>query len=157
MINRWFSKFQIASAGFMAYTHGMNDAQKSMGIITFAIIGAGLLPSGADVPVWVMVACAVAMGLGTAGGGWRIIKTMGVNMFKLQPINGFAADTASATIIATASVLGAPVSTTHVISTCIMGVGAAKRVSAVRWKLVGHILWAWVLTIPITALLGPAS
>jgi inorganic phosphate transporter, PiT family len=153
-VNRWFSKLQIVSAGFMAYTHGMNDAQKSMGIITFALVGAGVLPSGANVPVWVMVLCALAMCFGTAAGGWRIIKTMGVNMIRLQPIHGFAAETAAAAVIATASAIGAPVSTTHVISSSIMGVGAAKRITAVRWMLARSILWAWVLTIPITAALG---
>ncbi len=153
-VNRWFSKLQILSAGFMAYTHGMNDAQKSMGIITFAMIGAGILPQNSNVPVWVMVACAIAMALGTAGGGWRIIKTMGVNMIRLQPINGFAAETAAAAVIATASAVGAPVSTTHVIASSIMGVGASKRISAVRWMLAKNILLAWVVTIPITAALG---
>jgi inorganic phosphate transporter, PiT family len=153
-VNRWFSKLQIASAAFMSYTHGMNDAQKSMGIITFALIGAGTLPSGAQVPTWVMVLCAVAMALGTASGGWRIIKTMGVNMIRLQPVGGFAAETTAAAVIATASAIGAPVSTTHVISSAIMGVGASKRLSAVRWMLARDIVWAWVLTIPITAILG---
>ena len=135
----------------------MNDAQKSMGIITFALIGAGVLPNSAGVPIWVMVACAIAMACGTAAGGWRIIKTMGVNMIRLQPIHGFAAETAAAAVIATASAVGAPVSTTHVISSAIMGVGAAKRLSAVRWMLARNIVWAWVLTIPITAALGAAA
>jgi inorganic phosphate transporter, PiT family len=153
-VNRWFSKLQIVSAAFMAFSHGMNDAQKSMGIITFAIIGAGLLPMGADVPVWVMLLCALAIALGTATGGWRIIKTVGMNMIKLQPIHGFAAQATAAGVIATASAIGAPVSTTHVTTSAIMGVGASKRVSAVRWGIVGHILWAWVLTIPVTAILG---
>jgi PiT family inorganic phosphate transporter len=153
-VNRWFSKLQIVSAAFMAYTHGMNDAQKSMGIITFALIGSGVLSSGANVPIWVMISCALAMAFGTAAGGWRIIKTMGVNMIRLQPINGFAAETAAAAVIATASAIGAPVSTTHVISSAIMGVGAAKRLSAVRWMLARSIVWAWVLTIPVTAAMG---
>ncbi|MBN1605911.1 MAG: inorganic phosphate transporter [Polyangiaceae bacterium] len=153
-VNRWFSKLQIVSAAFMSYTHGMNDAQKSMGIITFALIGAGILPSGTNVPIWVMVSCATAMAIGTAAGGWRIIKTMGINMIRLQPINGFAAETAAAAVIAAASAIGAPVSTTHVISSSIMGVGAAKRVSAVRWMLARSIVWAWVLTIPATAAMG---
>jgi PiT family inorganic phosphate transporter len=125
-----------------------------MGIITFALIGAGILPSGANVPVWVMLSCALAMAFGTATGGWRIIKTMGINMIRLQPINGFAAETAAAAVIATASAIGAPVSTTHVISSSIMGVGAAKRLSAVRWMLARSIVWAWVLTIPVTAAMG---
>ncbi|MCK9460235.1 MAG: inorganic phosphate transporter [Proteobacteria bacterium] len=153
-VNRWFSKLQIVSAAFVSYTHGMNDAQKSMGIITFALIGSGILPASAEVPVWVMIACAVSMAFGTAAGGWRIIKTMGLNMIRLQPINGFAAETGAAVVIAAASAIGAPVSTTHVISSSIMGVGAAKRPSAVRWMLARSIVWAWVLTIPTTAAIG---
>ncbi|MDD5306246.1 MAG: inorganic phosphate transporter [Deltaproteobacteria bacterium] len=153
-VNRWFSKLQIVSAAFMAYSHGMNDAQKSMGIITFAMIGANILPLGANVPVWVMLACALAMALGTATGGWRIIKTMGCSMIKLQPINGFAAQTTGAAVIVAASIIGAPVSTTHVVSSSIMGVGASKRLSAVRWMLAWNIVWAWVITIPVTAIMG---
>jgi inorganic phosphate transporter, PiT family len=153
-VNRWFSKLQIVSAAFMSFSHGMNDAQKSMGIITFAIIGAGLLPINGNVPVWVMLLCATAMALGTAAGGMRIIKTMGVSIIKLQPVHGFAAQTTAAVVIAVASAIGAPVSTTHVTATAIMGVGASKRVSAVRWLLASHILWAWVITIPLSALMG---
>lgn len=157
VVNRWFSKLQILSAAFMAYSHGNNDAQKSMGIITLALVSSGLRGDDQGIPVWVKIACAVAMGLGTSVGGWRIIKTMGVNMIRLQPIGGFAAETAAAVVIETASHFGAPVSTTHVISTSIMGVGAAKRLSAVRWALARNIVWAWVITIPVTALLGAAS
>jgi len=153
-VNRWFSKLQIVSAAFMAFFHGTNDAQKSMGIITFAMIGTGLLPLNAPVPVWVMLLCATAMAFGTAAGGWRIIKTMGVSMIKLQPIHGFAAQTTAAATIAAASFIGAPVSTTHITSTAIMGVGASKRLSAVRWMVATNILWAWVVTIPVTALMG---
>lgn len=153
-VNRWFSKLQILSAAWMAYSHGKNDAQKSMGIITLALISGGLLPKGADVPWQVMLACAVAMAMGTSIGGWKIIKTMGVNMISLQPINGFAAETGAALVIETMSGIGAPVSTTHVISTAIMGVGAAKRPSAVRWALAKNIVLAWVLTIPVTAAIG---
>lgn len=153
-VNTWFSKLQIFSAALMAYEHGKNDAQKSMGIITLALISGGILQQGADVPWEVKVACALAMALGTSIGGWKIIKTMGVNMIRLQPINGFAAETAAALVIKTASAIGAPVSTTHVISSAIMGVGASKRVSAVRWALAKNIIWAWVLTIPISAFLG---
>lgn len=153
-VNRWFSKLQILSAAFMSYSHGNNDAQKSMGIITLALISAGELPKDSDVPWQVMVACALAMALGTSIGGWKIIKTMGVNMIRLQPIGGFAAETAAAVVIETASAIGAPVSTTHVISSSIMGVGSAKRVSAVRWALARSIVWAWVLTIPVTAIIG---
>jgi len=153
-VNSKFSKLQIVSAAWMAFSHGNNDAQKSMGIITFALIGAGLLPKNSNVPIWVMILCAIAMALGTSIGGWRIIKTVGVNMIKLQPINGFAAETAAALVIQAATAIGAPVSTTHVISSAIMGVGASKRLSAVRWGLARNIVWAWLLTIPTTVLLG---
>jgi len=153
-VNKWFSKFQILSAAWMAFSHGKNDAQKSMGIITLALISEGLLNKGADVPYVVMLACAFAMAIGTSFGGWKIIKTMGVNMIRLQPIGGFAAETSAALVIETASFIGAPVSTTHVISSSIMGVGSAKRLSAVRWTLARNIIGAWVLTIPVTATIG---
>ncbi len=153
-INKYFSKFQILSAAFMAYSHGKNDAQKSMGIITLALVGANLVTPESGVPFWVMLACALSMALGTSIGGWKIIKTMGVNMIRLQPIGGFAAETGAALVIEAMSAFGAPVSTTHVISTSIMGVGASKRLSAVRWALAKNIVFAWVFTIPVTALLG---
>jgi len=153
-VNRWFAKLQILSASFMAFEHGRNDAQKSMGIITLALISAGVLSKGADVPVWVMLACAAAMAVGTSVGGRRIIKTMGVSMIKLEPVNGFAAETASALVIQAASSIGAPVSTTHVISSAIMGVGASKRRRAVHWGLARNIVWAWVITIPVTMFMG---
>jgi PiT family inorganic phosphate transporter len=149
--NAIFSKLQIVSAGFMALNHGQNDAQKSMGIIALALMLT--FPSEAfTVPLWVKLSCALAMALGTMSGGWRIIRTMGSKMIKLQPINGFAAETAASIIISGASHMGIPVSTTQVITTSIMGVGAAKRFSAVRWGIVGNIVWAWVLTIPLTFL-----
>lgn len=153
-VNQWFSKLQILSAAFMAFEHGRNDAQKSMGIITLALISAGIIQAEAGIPWEVKIACAMAMALGTSVGGWRIIKTMGVNMIRLQPINGFAAETGAALVISTASAIGAPVSTTHVISSAIMGVGASKRLSAVRWALAKNIVWAWIFTIPVSALLG---
>lgn len=153
-VNRWFSKLQIISAAWMSFSHGKNDAQKSMGIITLALVSAGMIDKKAGVPIWVMIACAIAMALGTSIGGWKIIKTMGVNMIKLAPINGFAAETGAAIVIEAASAIGAPVSTTHVISSSIMGVGASKRFSAVRWALARNIVWAWVLTIPVTAIIG---
>jgi PiT family inorganic phosphate transporter len=153
-VNKWFSKLQIVSAAFMAYSHGKNDAQKSMGIITLALVGANLNGGHTGVQRWVMVACALSMALGTSIGGWRIIKTIGVNMIRLQPIGGFAAETGAAIVIETMSAFGAPVSTTQVISTSIMGVGASKRFSAVRWALARNIVWAWIFTIPVTALLG---
>lgn len=153
-VSKWFSKLQICSAAFMAYSHGSNDAQKSMGIITLALVSAGLLPTGAGVPWEVKLICALSMALGTSIGGWRIIKTIGMNMIKLHPVGGFAAETSAAVVIQIMTAFGAPVSTTHVISTAIMGVGASKRLSAVRWALARNIIWAWVLTIPCTALLG---
>ncbi len=154
VVNRLFSKLQILSAAFMAYSHGNNDAQKTMGIITLALINAGILTQDSDVPWEVKLTCAVVIGLGTAVGGKRIIKTMGMGLTKLKPVSGFAAQTAAAMVIETATALGAPVSTTHVVSTAIMGVGSSKRVSAVRWGLAKDIVWAWVLTIPITVALG---
>ena len=150
-VNRWFKHLQLVSASFMALSHGSNDAQKSMGIITMALFGMGYIHTFA-VPRWVILLCAAAMALGTSAGGWRIIKTMGVRMIKLTPVNGFAAETASAITILTASHFGAPVSTTHVISSAIMGVGSSKRASAVRWEIAGQMAIAWVLTIPAAAL-----
>jgi PiT family inorganic phosphate transporter len=156
-VNRWFKHLQLVSASFMAFSHGSNDAQKAMGIITMALVGGGFLhPVGKDfnVPTWVVFLCASAMALGTSAGGWRIIKTMGVKMIRLQPVHGFAAETAASAVILTATHFGAPVSTTHVISSAIMGVGSAKRASAVRWEIAGQMAVAWVLTIPCTALLA---
>ena len=169
MVNLIFGKAQLLSAAFMAYGHGKNDAQKTMGIITLALFtgtAAGVfkdLPEWAtflrvsefkDIPFWVVVTCAITMAAGTAAGGYRIIRTMGHKMVKLQPVHGFAAETTAAIIIDGASMIGVPVSTTHVISTSIMGVGATKRLSAVKWGVVERILWAWVLTMPVTALLA---
>ncbi len=166
-----FGKAQLVSAGFMGFSHGSNDAQKTMGIITLALFtgttsGAfAELPAWAgflriehfgDIPLWVVVTCALTMAAGTAAGGWRIIRTMGHKMVKMQPVHGFAAETTAALILHGTATLGIPVSTTHVISTSIMGVGATKRLSAVKWGVVERIIWAWVLTIPITALLGYA-
>ena len=156
-VNRWFKHLQLVSASFMALSHGSNDAQKAMGIITMAMVGMGFIPANNfHVPIWVVLACATAMAFGTAAGGWRIIKTMGVRMIKLTPVNGFAAETAASLTILTASHLGAPVSTTHVISSAIMGVGSAKRASAVRWEIAGQMAVAWVLTIPATAFVAYA-
>jgi PiT family inorganic phosphate transporter len=150
-INSIFGKLQIVSAGFMAINHGQNDAQKSMGIIALALV-LTFHPDHFSVPLWVIVSCATAMGFGTMLGGWRIIHTMGSKMIKLQPINGFAAETTAATILGVTAHFGIPVSTTHVISSAIMGVGATRRLSAVRWGIVGNIVWAWILTIPLTFL-----
>jgi PiT family inorganic phosphate transporter len=154
-VNSRFGRLQIVSAGFMAFNHGQNDAQKSMGIIALALLLT--FPShGFTVPLWVKAACAAMMCLGTMCGGWRIIHTLGSKMIRLQPIHGFAAETTASAIIAGASHFGIPVSTTHVISSSIMGVGATKRLSAVRWGIVGNIVWAWVLTIPLTFLFAGA-
>jgi PiT family inorganic phosphate transporter len=148
VIGRYFGRLQIVSSSFMAFGHGSNDAQKSMGIITMALLASGKIRT-LEVPTWVVLTCAVAMGFGTLFGGWKIIKTLGHNMLKLEPIHGFAAETSSAGIIMAASYFGLPVSTTHVVSTAILGVGATKRLSAVRWGIAGKIVMAWVLTLPL--------
>ncbi len=146
-LNHRFRRLQLISAGYMAFSHGSNDAQKTMGVMTLALLSAGVIDKF-EVPLPVILAAATAMSLGTAVGGWRIIKTMGQRVVKLDPVHGFAAETTAATIILAASQIGAPVSTTHVISTAIMGVGASTRLSAVRWGIAGDIVTAWVLTIP---------
>ncbi|MBA2719448.1 MAG: inorganic phosphate transporter [Chloroflexi bacterium] len=151
-MNDRFRRLQIVSAGFMAFSHGSNDAQKTMGIMTLALVAAGILPAHAAIPLWVIVVAATAMSLGTAVGGWRIIKTMGQKVVKLDPVHGFAAETTAASIILTASQLGMPVSTTHVISSAIIGVGSSDRLSAVRWGVAGNIVVAWILTIPASGL-----
>jgi PiT family inorganic phosphate transporter len=153
-VNKWFSKLQIFSAAFMAYSHGSNDAQKTMGIITLALVSGGVLKVGSGVPIEVKLICAISMALGTSIGGWRIIKTVGMNMIRLQPIGGFAAETSAAAVIQVMTAMGAPVSTTHVISSSIMGVGASKRFSAVRWSVARDIIATWFITIPVTMLLG---
>jgi PiT family inorganic phosphate transporter len=149
-LNMVFRRLQILSAAFMAFSHGTADAQKSMGVITMALVSYGSL-TVFEVPTWVKLACAVAMALGTAAGGWRIIKTVGSDFVKLQPVHGFCVETASAGVILGASAIGMPTSTTHVITSSILGVGLSKRVSAVNWGLALRILWAWVLTIPASA------
>ncbi len=157
VVNRVFRWLQMVSAALMALSHGQADAQKTMGIITMALIAYGSISATTKVPpTWVTLSCALAMGLGTAAGGVRIIKTMGSKIIELKPIHGFAAETAAAITLVTAAQLGAPVSTTHVISSSIMGVGASQRVSAVRWGVTTRIAWAWVLTIPISAVVGAA-
>lgn len=158
-VNRGFRSLQLVSASFMAFSHGSNDAQKSMGIITLALVAYHVSQNptqkpSMDVPFWVIFTCALAMAFGTASGGWRIMKTMGHRIIKLRPINGFAAETSASIVIMTATWLKAPVSTTHVISSSIMGVGASKRVSAVRWGVAKNMLVAWILTIPVTAATG---
>jgi len=145
---RGFRRLQIVSAAFMAFSHGSNDAQKTMGVVTLALISGHLLPSQAAVPLWVILSSAAAMALGTAVGGWRIIKTMGSKLVDLTPAHGFAAETAAAAVILVATHLGLPISTTHVIASSILGVGATRRANSVRWGTATNIMLAWVLTIP---------
>ena len=152
-LNERFRRLQVVSAGYMAFAHGSNDAQKTMGIMTLALLSAGVIDEFV-VPLPVILVAATAISLGTAVGGWRIIKTMGQRVVKLDPVHGFAAETTAATIIMGASYVGAPVSTTHVISTAIMGVGSSQRLSAVRWGIAGDIVTAWVLTIPASAVVA---
>ncbi len=155
--NKLFSKLQIFSAALVAFSHGNNDAQKTMGIITMALISGGVLGADSGVPMWVKICCACMMALGTSLGGWKIMKTMGGGVTKLQPASGFAAQTASALVIETMTFLGAPISTTQVITTSVMGVGSAKRLSAVKWGIAQNIIIAWVVTLPITMALGALS
>ena len=163
-----FGRLQLVSASLVAISHGSNDAQKTMGIITLSLFSATTagtldrLPSFLSflrtptfhVTAWIILICALTMAAGTAAGGWRIIRTMGSRVVKLQPVHGFAAETSAAAVIQIATYFGIPVSTTHVVSTSIMGVGATKRLSAVKWGIVGRIVWAWVLTLPVTAILA---
>ncbi len=152
-VTNLFNRLQIVSAAYMAFSHGNNDAQKTMGIITMALVSYYKLPDF-HVPFWVITLCAVAMAFGTALGGWRVIKTLGVKLVHLKPIHGFAAEASAATVIEIASRIGLPLSTTHVISSTIMGVGASKRLSAVRWGIGWNIVVAWILTLPACALLA---
>jgi inorganic phosphate transporter, PiT family len=150
-LNSAFRRLQVLSAAWMAFSHGSNDAQKTMGIMTLALVTAGVIPEF-RVPLWVILAAATAISLGTAAGGWRIIKTMGSRVVKLDPVHGFAAETTAATVIFAASQLGMPVSTTHVISSAIMGVGSSDRLKTVRWGVARSIATAWVLTLPASGL-----
>ncbi len=153
-INRVFRRMQLVSGGFVAFTHGTNDAQKTMGIIALALIASGHLAADADPPFWVILSAALAMGAGTYAGGWRIIKTLGTRIAKLDPPQGFAAQTACASILWTTAHYGFPVSTTHTISGSVMGAGASRGLSAVRWGVAGSIVAAWVMTIPCAAAVG---
>jgi PiT family inorganic phosphate transporter len=153
-VNRGFRMGQIVSGGMLALAHGTNDAQKTMGVITLALIAHGDLSDGADPPLWVISSAAGAIALGTYVGGWRIIRTMGSRIIKMDTAQGFSAQGAGAAVILAASHVGFPLSTTHTISGAVMGAGAAKRVSAVRWGVAGNIMIAWVLTIPAAALVG---
>jgi PiT family inorganic phosphate transporter len=150
-LNGVFRRLQVLSAAYMAFSHGSNDAQKTMGIMTLALVTAGVIPTF-DVPLWVILVAASAISLGTAAGGWRIIKTMGTKVVKLDPVHGFAAETTAATVIFGASHFGMPVSTTHVISSAIMGVGSSDRLKTVRWGVARSIVVAWILTLPASGL-----
>ncbi len=152
-VRRLFGRLQLVSAAFMAFSHGSNDGQKFIGAFTLTLVLGNLLPRF-EVPLWVILICAGTMGLGTAVGGWRIVKTMGLRLTKLEPVHGFAAETAAASAIELATRLGIPLSTTHTINTSIMGVGATRRLSAVRWGVGSDIVTAWILTFPVCGLLA---
>jgi inorganic phosphate transporter, PiT family len=160
VVRRFFGKAQVASAGFMAYSHGLNDAQKTMGIITLAMLvdqaqkTGQPVPEEFDIPRWVVFSAALVMGLGTSVGGWRVIRTMGLRLTKLEPVQGFAAETGAAAVITGAGFLGIPVSTTHAIGSAIMGVGATERLSAVRWGVARQVVLAWIFTWPSCMVLG---
>jgi len=154
-IDRWFRRLQIVSAAAYSLGHGGNDAQKTIGIIWVLLIAAHVMPATAESPpIWVIIACYVAIGLGTFFGGWRIVKTMGQKITKLKPVHGFCAETGGAIMLFTASYFGIPVSTTHTITGAIVGVGSTRKVSAVRWGVAGNIVWAWIFTIPATAFIA---
>ena len=152
-VDTWFRRLQLISAGAFSFSHGTNDAQKSMGIITAALVTGGLIPSY-KVPDWVIICCALAMAGGTMAGGWRVVKTMGQRITKLTPFGGFAAETSAAVTLIGTAAAGIPVSSTHVITGAIAGVGASRRLTAVRWGVTRRIVWAWVLTIPGAGLMG---
>ncbi len=153
LVRRIFGRLQIVSAGFMAFSHGNNDGQKFIGVFTLVLFMGGLIPKF-EIPKWVILVCALTMGLGTAVGGWRIVRTMGLRLTKLQPVQGFCAETAAALTIEAASRLGVPLSTTHTINTAIMGVGATRGVSAIRWGVGLEIVTAWILTFPVSFVLA---
>ncbi len=153
-VDRWFRRLQLISAAFYSLGHGGNDAQKTMGIIWMLLIAASVTGPKDPLPFWVVLACHTAMGLGTLFGGWRIVKTMGQKITKLKPVSGFCAETGGAIMLFLATGLGVPVSTTHTITGAIVGVGAVKRLSAVRWGVAGTIVWAWILTIPCSAFIA---
>ena len=156
-VDTLFRRLQLVSAAFYSLGHGTNDAQKTMGIIAILLFSGGYLGSEFYVPLWVILAAHAAIGLGTMAGGWRIVKTMGMRLTKLRPVNGFCAETAGAVMLIGTAVGGIPVSTTHTITGSIMGVGATQRFSAVRWGVAGRIVWAWILTIPLSAVLAAAT
>jgi PiT family inorganic phosphate transporter len=153
-VDRWFRRLQLVSSSLYSLGHGGNDAQKTIGIIWMLLIASGSLGLKDPVPLWVVAACYITIGLGTAFGGWRIVKTMGQRITKLRPVGGFCAETGGAIMLFTATAFGIPVSTTHTITGAIVGVGVAQSVSAVRWGIAGNIVWAWILTIPCSAFMA---
>jgi len=153
-VDRWFRRLQLVSSSLYSLGHGGNDAQKTIGIIWMLLIAGGQIGMKDPVPIWVVIACYVTIGFGTAFGGWRIVKTMGQRITKLRPVGGFCAETGGAAMLFIATGLGIPVSTTHTITGAIVGVGAAQNVSAVRWGIAGNIVWAWILTIPCSAFMA---
>ncbi|WP_153108974.1 inorganic phosphate transporter [Propionivibrio limicola] len=153
-VDRWFRRLQLLSASLYSLGHGGNDAQKTMGIIWMLLIASGLSKSSDPLPMWVIISCYSAIAFGTMFGGWRIVKTMGQKITKLRPVGGFCAETGGAMTLFLATALGVPVSTTHTITGAIVGVGSTKRMSAVRWGVAGNIVWAWVLTIPCSAIIA---
>jgi PiT family inorganic phosphate transporter len=153
-VDTLFRRLQLVSAAAFSLGHGGNDAQKTMGIITIALFSTGHMSGSFEVPMWVVLASHLTIGLGTMFGGWRIVKTMGMKLTKLQPVGGFCAETAGAVTLFGATLTGIPVSTTHTITGSIIGVGSTRRLSAVKWGIAGRILWAWVLTMPMAALVA---
>jgi len=153
-VDKWFRRLQLVSASLYSLGHGGNDAQKTIGIIWMLLIAAGISQSSDPVPTWVIAACYLAIGMGTMFGGWRIVKTMGQRITKLKPVGGFCAETGGAITLFLATALGIPVSTTHTITGAIVGVGSSRKVSAVRWGVAGSIVWAWILTIPCSAVMA---
>jgi len=156
-VDRWFRRLQLISASLYSLGHGGNDAQKTAGIIWMLLIAAGSLGASEPIPLWVVSACYITIALGTAFGGWRIVKTMGQRITKLKPVGGFCAETGGAMMLFLATALGIPVSTTHTITGAIVGVGSARKFSAVRWGIAGDIVWAWILTIPCSAFIAAVA
>jgi PiT family inorganic phosphate transporter len=162
VVDKRFRRLQLLSAALYSLGHGGNDAQKTMGIVVMALVSVGVIAAGPSghptpIPFWVVLLCQAAMGLGTLSGGWRIVKTMGMKITKLQPVGGFCAETSGAATLFLATALGIPVSTTHTITGAIVGVGSVRKLSAVRWGVAGRIVWAWVLTVPCAAAISAAA
>ena len=156
-IDRWFRRLQLVSASLYSLGHGGNDAQKTMGLIWMLLIASGYALDDGHLPIWVIVCCYGAIGVGTLFGGWRIVKTMGQKITKLKPVGGFCAETGGAMTLFVATALGIPVSTTHTITGAIVGVGSSQKMSAVRWGVAGNIVWAWILTIPASAFIAAVA